>query len=135
MQFERAADGGDQTTRERVARSILVDGPSTALALSERLDLTPAAVRRHLDLMVEDGAVEATGRAAPPTVGFVVSKAVGNAVARSRVRRRLRHLCAERLGTLPVGSVLVVRALPAAAAASYSSLGADLEKALSRVSR
>ena len=48
----------DQGTRQRVARSILVDGPSTAAALAERLDLTPAAVRRHLDQLVEDGAVE-----------------------------------------------------------------------------
>jgi predicted ArsR family transcriptional regulator len=51
--------GHDQTTRQRVARSILVNGPSTAAALAERLDLTPAAVRRHLDQLVEDGAVEA----------------------------------------------------------------------------
>ena len=50
--------GGDQSTRQRVARSILVNGPSTAAALAERLDLTPAAVRRHLDLLVEEGAVE-----------------------------------------------------------------------------
>ncbi len=51
--------GGDQPTRQRVARSILVNGPSTAAALAERLDLTPAAVRRHLDQLVEEGAVEA----------------------------------------------------------------------------
>jgi len=49
----------DQSTRHRVARSILVEGPSTAAALGERLDLTPAAVRRHLDQLLEDGAVEA----------------------------------------------------------------------------
>jgi predicted ArsR family transcriptional regulator len=49
----------DQGTRQRVARSILVDGPSTAAALAQRLDLTPAAVRRHLDQLVDDGAVEA----------------------------------------------------------------------------
>lgn len=49
----------DQPTRERVARSILVNGPSTAAALAERLDLTPAAVRRHLDQLVADGSVEA----------------------------------------------------------------------------
>lgn len=49
----------ERTTRERVARSILVEGPSTAAALAERLDLTPAAVRRHLDQLLEDGAVEA----------------------------------------------------------------------------
>jgi predicted ArsR family transcriptional regulator len=50
---------GDLTTRQRVARSILVEGPSTAAALAERLDLTPAAVRRHLEHMVDDGALEA----------------------------------------------------------------------------
>lgn len=49
----------DQSTRRRVVRSILVEGPSTAAALGERLDLTPAAVRRHLDQLVEDGAIEA----------------------------------------------------------------------------
>jgi len=49
----------DRSTRHRVARSILVDGPSTAAALGERLDLTPAAVRRHLDQLLAEGAVEA----------------------------------------------------------------------------
>jgi predicted ArsR family transcriptional regulator len=49
----------DHPTRQRVARSILEHGPSTAAALGERLDLTPAAVRRHLDLLVDEGSVEA----------------------------------------------------------------------------
>jgi predicted ArsR family transcriptional regulator len=42
-----------------VARSILELGPSTAAALAERLDLTPAAVRRHLDHLTDEGAIEA----------------------------------------------------------------------------
>lgn len=54
-----ALQEGDQPTRQRVARSILVNGPSTAAALAERLDLTAAAVRRHLDHLLEEGAVEA----------------------------------------------------------------------------
>jgi len=49
---------GDQPTRQRVARSLLVDGPSTAADLAERLELTPAAVRRHLDQLVEEGVAE-----------------------------------------------------------------------------
>ncbi|WP_395657916.1 helix-turn-helix transcriptional regulator [Nocardioides sp.] len=56
---ERPVTGHDQPTRERVARSILVNGPSTAAVLAGRLDLTPAAVRRHLDQLLEEGAVEA----------------------------------------------------------------------------
>ena len=58
MEFERH-DSGDQPTRERVVRSILVNGPSTAAALAERLDLTPAAVRRHLEHLLTEGALEA----------------------------------------------------------------------------
>ena len=54
MEFET-----DEPTRERVARSILEQGPSTAAALAARLDLTPAAVRRHLDHLVAEEAVEA----------------------------------------------------------------------------
>jgi predicted ArsR family transcriptional regulator len=42
-----------------VVRSILETGPSTAAALGERLSLTPAAVRRHLDHLLEQGAIEA----------------------------------------------------------------------------
>ena len=47
------APGHDPSTRERVVRSVLVNGPSTAAALAARLQLTPAAVRRHLDQMLE----------------------------------------------------------------------------------
>jgi len=65
--------------------------------------------------------------------GFVVSKAVGNAVVRNRVRRRLRHLCASRLGALPPGSILVVRALPPAAEADSAQLGRELDAALERL--
>lgn len=68
-------------------------------------------------------------------VGFVVSKAVGNAVIRNRVKRRLRHLAREHLASLPGSAVLVIRALPAAAAASSVQLDADLRRCLARVSR
>jgi predicted ArsR family transcriptional regulator len=55
---EHAQPAPDGPTRERVARAILVNGPSTTAALAERLDLTPAAVRRHLEQLLEDGIVE-----------------------------------------------------------------------------
>ena len=61
-------------------------------------------------LLLEEPAQASTARA-----GFVVSKAVGNAVVRNKVRRRLRHLVRPLLGDLPAGALLVVRALPAAA--------------------
>ena len=49
----------DASTRQRVASSILEYGPSTAAELAERLGLTPAAIRRHLDVLLADGHVEA----------------------------------------------------------------------------
>lgn len=70
----------------------------------------------------------------PVRVGFVVSKAVGPAVLRNQVKRRLRHLAREQISSLPGSAVLVVRALPAAASASYDVLQADLTAALARVS-
>ena len=72
----------DQPTRERVVRSILVNGASTAAALAERLDLTPAAVRRHLDTLLDEGMIVAReprtvttrGRGRPAKV-FVLTEA------------------------------------------------------------
>ena len=62
MEFESTGgspETGDQPTRERVVRSILLNGPSTAAILAERLDLTAAAVRRHLDHLLDQGVLEA----------------------------------------------------------------------------
>ena len=46
-------------TRNRVARSILANGPSTAVDLGKRLKMTPAGVRRHLDALLAEHLVEA----------------------------------------------------------------------------
>jgi predicted ArsR family transcriptional regulator len=49
----------DAPTRQRVARAILEHGPSTVATLADLLDLTPAAIRRHLDHLLVTGAVVA----------------------------------------------------------------------------
>lgn len=66
-------------------------------------------------------------------VGIVVNKAVGIAVVRNRVKRRLREVTRERLSTLPGPCALVVRALPAAATATQAELAADFDRCLQRV--
>jgi len=48
---DRAAD----RTRDAVARAILERGPQDAAHLAERLGLSQAAIRRHLDALVADG--------------------------------------------------------------------------------
>ena len=52
----------DASTRQRVASSILEHGPSTAAELAERLGLTPAAIRRHLDVLLAAGHLVARER-------------------------------------------------------------------------
>ena len=64
------------------------------------------------------------------SVGFVVNRGVGSSVDRNRVKRRLRHVMRARLEDLPVGSQIVIRALPAAKDATSSTLAADLDAAL-----
>ena len=44
-------------TRERVLSLLLDLGPSTAATLGERLSLSPAGIRRHLDALLADGTV------------------------------------------------------------------------------
>lgn len=64
--------------------------------------------------------------------GFAVSRAVGGAVTRNLVTRRLRAILAELLPTLPTGSRVVVRALPASASASFDGLRNAVSDAVSR---
>jgi ribonuclease P protein component len=104
------------------------DGFRRAVRSGRRAGSSTVVVHLWVDQDAERG---------PARVGFTVSKAVGNAATRNRVKRRLRHLTREHLPALeglPGRAALVVRALPAAAEASYATLGADLDRTLTRVS-
>jgi ribonuclease P protein component len=87
----------------------------------------------HLARPPHEPATEVQDAPPRPRAGFVVSKAVGNSVVRHRVVRQLRHLMRSRLDGLPAGSMVVVRALPAAATRTSDNLGRDLDSALVRL--
>ncbi|WP_199742907.1 helix-turn-helix transcriptional regulator [Nocardia stercoris] len=55
---------GEGHTREAVVRLLLEEGPITATAIGQRLGLSPAGVRRHLDALIESGEARATRSAA-----------------------------------------------------------------------
>jgi len=77
-----AGEVEDPRTRDLVARSILENGPMSAVVLAEKLGFTPAGIRRHLDSLVAEGLlvarephiVNGRGRGRPSKV-FVMSDA------------------------------------------------------------
>lgn len=55
-----SAPAGEGHTREAVVTLLLEEGPITATAIGERLGLSPAGVRRHLEALIESGEARAT---------------------------------------------------------------------------
>ena len=68
-----------------------------------------------------------------PRFGLVVSKAVGPAVIRHRVARRLRHICVGLVAEVPEGTNVVIRALPGSATASSKELDRQLRSGLRKL--
>ncbi|MGV8871606.1 MAG: ribonuclease P protein component [Rhodococcus sp. (in: high G+C Gram-positive bacteria)] len=68
-----------------------------------------------------------------PRFGLIVSKAVGPAVTRHRVARRLRHICSDVIGELPENTDVVIRALPGAADASSAELLVQLRSGMKKL--
>ena len=108
----------------------------TAVVRSGRRVGRPTMVLHFLADRTLAGSTGGQGGSAVPTgprAGFVVGKAVGNSVVRSRVTRRLRALVRDELGRLPPTSDLVVRATPESADAETPVLRRDLRSGLDRL--
>jgi ribonuclease P protein component len=106
----------------------------------------PARLRQRADfLWVAQGAKYAApglvlqGRARAdddlaPRVGFTVSKRVGNAVERNRVKRRLKSLANQLIPLYAApGHDYVVIGRRAALTRSHAALGADMKTALRKI--
>jgi len=100
-----------------------------AARMRHRVDFSRAvrSGRRASRQLLSAHLLSQAGNDEPARIGFVVSRAVGGAVVRNKVRRRLRHLARGYLGSLPEGSLLVVRANPRAATARQADLAAELD--------
>ena len=72
--------------------------------------------------------------AAPFRAGFVTSRAVGGAVLRNRVRRRLREIVRKHQRGIADGKWIVTIARTSAAAASYQQLEAEWLRLAKRAS-
>jgi ribonuclease P protein component len=73
--------------------------------------------------------------AQPPRVAFAIGAKLGPAVARNRVRRRLRSLFATAVaeGRMPAGAYLAV-VRPEGMSAPYAQLEADVATSLAKLS-
>ncbi|AGB26653.1 ribonuclease P protein component [Mycobacterium sp. JS623] len=67
-----------------------------------------------------------------PRIGLVVSKAVGGAVQRHRVARRLRHVARTVINELDPADRVVIRALPGSRNAISARLEQELRTAIRR---
>jgi ribonuclease P protein component len=66
----------------------------------------------------------------PIRFGFIVSRAVGGAVERNLMRRRMRAVGRQFVAAGAHGADVVVRALPGSAQQDWASLSADMHDAL-----
>lgn len=70
-----------------------------------------------------------------PRLGLSVSKKVGGAVKRNKVRRRLKEIFGSSTTNLPGDSDFVISARPAAAEASFEELSDEFLKSLHKLSK
>jgi ribonuclease P protein component len=116
--FSRTVRRGQRIGRRDLVVHALVHGYDGGVGAKGRHDQIPD------DVLVRVGG---------PRFGLIVSKAVGNAVIRHRVARRLRHMCAQVVDEVPPGTDVVIRALPGAATASSEDLLRQLRTALRKL--
>ena len=66
-------------------------------------------------------------------IGFSVSKKVGKAVVRNRIKRQFRELCRQKLSLFPVGKDYIIIVRSKALDAGFAQLSKQMDKALIRL--
>ncbi|MET7770464.1 ribonuclease P protein component [Nocardia sp. NPDC005366] len=117
--FSRTVRRGQRVGRRDLVVHALVHGYEGIVGASER----------NSDPVVTGSMVRVGG----PRFGLIVSKAVGSAVVRHRVARRLRHMCAKLIPELTGEADVVIRALPGAATADSAELLRQIRGALRKL--
>ncbi|MCV7316616.1 ribonuclease P protein component [Mycolicibacillus parakoreensis] len=87
----------------------------------------------HPDLVIHAHRAGAPDSPPGPRIGLVVSKAVGTAVTRHRVSRRLRHVARTVVDELDPADRVVIRARPGCAVSSSAALETQLRAGLTRL--
>jgi ribonuclease P protein component len=130
--------GGQANLGQQAAKKAS-EANSLGAAVHKEMRLKPSALFKKV---YERGASRATGELAlfslavgdksQTRVGFSVSKKVGNAVTRNKIRRRLRSVIESKAERLKDGYLLVLVGRPKAATSSFEDLSRSVEKLLGR---
>ncbi len=111
-EFQRVRGGGRATSA-----AFVLEGKPRHRAQQDTVTYVPNAASQFLG----------------PRFGFTITKKIGNAVTRNRIRRRLRAALQQlAAGANPVADYVIV-ARPAAAEQNFAALLADLRRALAKV--
>ncbi|MHA3685433.1 ribonuclease P protein component [Leucobacter sp. HY1910] len=89
----------------------------------------------HAVFSAPDTSVAQGGTSTPARFGFIISKAVGNAVTRNLIRRRFKTIVERQLASGIAGVDIVFRVFPKVTEASFEELEAEVTRALARVTR
>lgn len=121
--------GQDGLGRDRVAASLLNEGPATASLLATRLGISATAVRRHLDSLVADNLVQASDR---PPYGPQPARGRGRPARTFALTAEGRSLFPAEYDALASDALAFVEAVggPDAVTAFADSRGAALETRL-----
>lgn len=122
----------DSSVSETSFREIRKNNSGLPIEISDT-----GAAKRHVT------ASDAVSMQGGPRVGLIVSKAVGNAVARHHVSRLIRHAARDVLfdenfsGHVSVSSdmLIVIRALPQSSEASFEELRRDVSSCIRRATK
>ena len=97
--------------------------------------VSPVSTEQLQHLVVSQGVNIEKPTNAEPRLGLAVSKAVGHAVTRNLVKRRLRASARSNEALLPRFVDVVIRAKPSAATASFASLDEQVKRCFAKVSQ
>ena len=109
---------------------LMLDRVNRVVRPSEFRDAVRRGRRVHSDSAVVH--VFDHGSSNPSRFGFIVTKAVGNAVTRNFIRRRLRSICRGVLPTVGPGRDIVIRALPGSPAVGWVTLQEEIIESIGR---
>jgi len=94
-------------------------------------NVTKSGVRVYSDVAVIYALANPTSQK-NSQIGLIVSKVVGNSVARHKISRQLRNVVKDLLPTIPTNIQLVIRALPAITGKEYLDINQTLIESINK---